>query len=327
MCAAAILGLDLLAWLVAHHGATLMPLWGLLSPLWALLLVPLAAVALAWWPVGRFARGLARAYAARRISELMVLFTAAWALNLGFDALSSGPWALLPLLWIALVLAWAGRQPAPDAAGVPTLLVLRVFRQDANVGALFDDVIERWRAVGHTVLIAGTDVVGQTLDAADLFDYLDRRLAARFVRRAADVPQRLAAFDWQPDAERRWRVNECYCHDSSWQAALAALVQRADLVLMDLRGFQAHNAGCRFELGVLAGAANLRRVVVLTDPSTDRVVAASDAAAAPAGRFAWIELPAERQLARREVARRVRAALAQTGDHDMRAAAHTALVS
>lgn len=88
----------------------------------------------------------------------------------------------------------------------------------------------------------------------------------RFARRTADVPQRLAAFDWQPDAKRRWRVNECYGHDSSWQAALA-------------------------------------------------------------GRFAWIELPADRQLERREVARRVLAAMAQTGDHGVRAAAHTALVS
>ena len=309
LCAAAIVGLDLLAWLVADHAAALMPLWAWLSPLWALLLFPLAVVALAWWPVGRFARWLARAYAARRISELMLLFTAAWALNLTFDALSSGPWALLPLLWIPLALVvWARRQSNVDAARVPTLLVLRVFHQDANVGALFDDVIERWRAVGQTVLIAGTDVVGQTLDAADLFDYLDGRLAARFVRCADDVPQRLAAFDWLPDAERRWRVNECYCHDSSWQAALAALVQHADLVLMDLRGFQAHNAGCRFELGVLAAAPQLRRVVVLTDPSTELAVAKADATAGAPDRFVWIELPAG--ATRRVAARRVIAALA-----------------
>ena len=309
LCAAAIVGLDLLAWLVKHHAESLMPLWGLLSPQWAMLLFPLAVVALAWWPVGRFARGLARAYAARRISDLMVLFSAAWVLNLSFDAMASGPWALLPLLWIALALAWAARQGrSADAAPVPTLLVLRVFHQDANVGALFDDVIERWRVVGHTVLIAGTDVVGQTLDAADLFDYLDGRLAARFVRRAEDVPQRLAAFDWLPDAERRWRVNECYCHDGAWQAALDALVQRADVVLMDLRGFQAHNAGCRFELGVLAAAPQVQRAVVLTDPSTALDVAKADAAKAPHGRFVWIDLPAGAK--RREAARRVIAALA-----------------
>jgi hypothetical protein len=306
LCAAAIAGLDVLSWLVANHLAALMPLLAWLPPMAALLLFALAFVALAWWPVGRFARALARAYAARHISELMLLFSAAWALNLGFEAISSGPWALLPLLWIPLALAVARRQSRIDEA--PTLLVLRVFHQDANVGALFDDVIERWRAVGQTVLIAGTDVVGQTLDAADLFDYLDGRLAERFVRCAEDVPQRLTAFEWQPDAERRWRVNECYCHDSSWQAALTALVQRADAVLMDLRGFAAHNAGCRFELGVLAGAPQLQRVVVLTDPSTELAVAKADAAAAAPGRFVWIALPAAAK--RRVAAHRVRAALA-----------------
>jgi hypothetical protein len=201
--------------------------------------------------------------------------------------------------------------------------VLRVFHQDAHVGALFDDVIERWRAVGQTVLIAGTDVVGQTLDAADLFDHLDGRLVERFVRRAEDVPQRLAAFDWQPDAERRWRVNECYCHDSSWQAALDALVLRADVVLMDLRGFQAHNAGCRFELGVIAAAAQVRRIVVLTDPSTELALAKADAAAGAPGRFVWVELPAG--ASRRVAARRVIAALA--GVQVSAAAVHTITAS
>jgi hypothetical protein len=197
-------------------------------------------------------------------------------------------------------------------AAPPVLLVLRVFKQDANVSALFEDVVERWRAVGNTVLIAGTDLVDQTLDAADLFDFIDGRLAARFVRSAREVPQRLAAFDWAPDAEGRYRVNECYCQDSTWQAALAALVQRADLVLMDLRGFQAHNAGCRLELGVVARAARVQRVVVLTDPSTDLVTARSDAAAAPDGRFVWVELGAK--TTRRSAARRVIAALAGTFD-------------
>jgi hypothetical protein len=197
-------------------------------------------------------------------------------------------------------------------AAPPVLLVLRVFKQDANVSALFEDVVERWRAVGNTVLIAGTDLVDQTLDAADLFDFIDGRLATRFVRSAHEVPQRLAAFDWAPDAEGRYRVNECYCHDSTWQAALAALVQRADLVLMDLRGFQAHNTGCRFELGAVARAPRLRRVVVLTDPSTDRATAQADAAAAPDGRFVWVELSA--QAARRSAARRVIAALAGASD-------------
>ena len=58
---------------------------------------------------------------------------------------------------------------------------------------------------------------------------------------------------------------------------------------MDLRGFQAHNAGCRFELATLAQAKLLTRVVVLVDAQTDRACAEAEAACAPAGRFVWID--------------------------------------
>ncbi|HET9977391.1 MAG TPA: hypothetical protein VFQ20_08155 [Burkholderiaceae bacterium] len=329
LCFAAILGLDLLAWIVRDHLAAFAPVLQWLSPTWAVLLFALAFVALAWWPVARFARWLAHAYAKRWVSDAAVLFTAAWALNLGFDALATGPWALVPLLWIPLALGLARRWPRDrDGTRTPTLLVLRVFRHDANINALFEEVVERWRAVGQTVLIAGTDLVGQTTDAADLFDFLDGRLAKRFVHDAADVPARLAGFEWQPDAEGRWRVNECYCHDDAWQVALAALVQRADLVLMDLRGFQAYNAGCRFELGVLARAAHLARAVVIGDEGTDFAVARADAADAPEGRFVWIDLgaPGEQRVARARLSQRVRAALAGAGSPQP-AAGTAALVS
>jgi hypothetical protein len=169
------------------------------------------------------------------------------------------------------------------------LLVLRVFQRDAQVQALFDAVIERWRVTGNTVLIAGTDLVERTLDAGDIFSFLDGRLAERFVRRPADVAARIAAFDLAPDMEGRYRVNEVYCHDSTWQAALDALVAISDVVLMDLRSFKAHNRGCRHELGVLARAPRLRRVVVLTDGDTALAQAQEDAAAAPAGRFVWMD--------------------------------------
>lgn len=305
---AAILALSALAMLVEQRSPLLEPLLQHLSPGWAILLFMLGGAALAWWPVWRFARWLAHLYAGKGISDLMVVFTAAWALNIGFDALG-GPWVLVSLLWIPLALWWLARRQRQADARPPTLLVLRVFKQEAKVGALFDDVVERWRASGNTVLIAGTDLVEQTLDATDLFDYLDGRLAARFIRSTGEVSARLAGFDWRPDPDGRWRVNECYCHDSSWQVALVALVDRADLVLMDLRGFAAHNAGCRFELGVLARAAHLRTAVVLTDASTDMGTARAVSAIAPRGRFRWLTLPTDAAAARRATRRRVMAAL------------------
>ncbi len=132
-------------------------------------------------------------------------------------------------------------------------------------------------------------MVSRTLNPDDLFTFLSGRLRERFIANVAQVPARLAEFDLQPDPDGRYRVNECYCFDSSWQAALAALVQRADVVLMDLRGFHAKNAGCRHELGVLSLAAQVQRVVLLHDDRTDGATAASDITARPGGRFVWVE--------------------------------------
>ena len=116
-----------------------------------------------------------------------------------------------------------------------------------------------------------------------------------------DVAPRIAAFDMAPDADRRYRVNECYCHDTTWQNALRALVQRSDVVLMDLRGFQAHNAGCRFELGALAEEKRALRVVALVDGQTDRSAAAASIGHAPPDRFVWLDTVYVDAPKRREV--------------------------
>ena len=99
-----------------------------------------------------------------------------------------------------------------------------------------------------------------------------------------------------PDAEGRHRINEVYCHDSTWQQALDALVAISDVVLMDLRSFKAHNRGCRHELGVLARAPRLARVVVLVDADTALPEARADAAGAPPGRFVWLDAARQPEL-------------------------------
>lgn len=247
------------------------------------------------WPLWRLGLWLAQAYRAKRFSDLGYLLAAYWFVILlasALPAVEGAGWLgftqLLPWLWLPLLGALLPRWLAPEGAP-PTLLVLRVFQQDAAVETLFDRVIERWRLTGNTVLIAGTDLATRTLDPDDLFTFLGGRLGERFIATPAQVPQRLADFDLRPDPDGRYRVNECYCFDGTWQAALVALVQRADVVLMDLRGFQAKNAGCRHELGVLSQAPNVQRVVLLHDDRTDRATAGSDIAAAPAGRFVWVE--------------------------------------
>jgi hypothetical protein len=300
-------GLDLIALMIPDPPHWFLALTGWLGAYPVMALFTLLPWLLAWWPLKLLARALARAYARKWLSELMVLFTAVWCISQAAKALIAasdmGPAAavlLLPLAWVPLVMTFS-RVLHREAGRPPTLLVLRVFQHDARIQALFDHVIERWRLTGNTVLIAGTDLVDRTLDAEDIFSFIDGRLAERFIRSPADVAARLAAFDLAPDADGRHRINECYCHDSTWQLALDALVQRSDVVLMDLRSFSARNQGCRHELGVLSRAARVQRVVVLADGDTDRAEARAAMQGAPQGRFVWLDTSTIDRGKRREV--------------------------
>ena len=293
-----IAGLDLLQWLAARRTDWLASLWFATGAPVVFAIFALVPWLVAWWPVRAFGRWLARVYTRGTVSELSLQFAAVWSVQLIWDALAAASQhglaalvMLAPLAWIPLGFA-ALRGWRAAASHPPTLLVLRVFQHDAAVSALFDRVVERWRLTGNTVLIAGTDLVDQTLDAGDALTFLDGRLGARFVSSPADVDARIAEFDFAPDLEGRFRINECYCRDSTWRHAFAALAGRSDVVLMDLRGFQARNEGCRHELATLARAEQVGRVVVLTDAATDRASADAAAAGAPAERFAWIEVAA-----------------------------------
>lgn len=291
------LGLDVLAAMVEAESPFIVWLAGWLGATSAITLFAVLPWLIAWWPARALGRWLAQSYRERRISELFYLFTAVWTIALigpALGAIGDLGWGAMvcftPLLWIPLGAALMQGFAGPAGAGQPpTLLVLRVFQQDANVQAIFDRVIERWRLSGNTVLIAGTDLADRTIDADDIFTFIDGRLGERFINRAAEIEPRLGQFELKPDVDGRYRINECYCHDNTWQQALDRLVGISDLVLMDLRNFKAKNAGCVHELGVLARAGNLARVVILSNPQTERGAALAATAGAPAGRFVWLE--------------------------------------
>ncbi len=289
------------------------PLLGWLPWYGVLALFVLLPWILAWWPARVLGRALGRAYSRKQFSDLLAMFTAVWAFALTDRALTVATQATagaaagafyLPLLWIPAVM-WLAARWRPRRDRPPALLVLRVFQQDAQARALFDHVVERWRLTGNTVMIAGTDLADRTIDADDIFQFLDGRLAQRFIANPADVRRRIDAFDMAADIDGRYRVNECYCHDTTWQDALQALVRASDVALMDLRGFHAHNAGCRYELLTLAHTSRKLRVVVLTDDRTDRDVAEDAVASGRHERFAWIDASRFDARKRREVLARL----------------------
>lgn len=289
------LGLRIVAAGVAAESTWLVALANGLGAEGTLLLFVLAPWLPMAWLVQALGRRLARAYRGKGFSDLAYLFGVYWLVILFASAIAAldraGLAALVQIAaWLCLPLAWVGARGwlAPPA-NPPTLLVLRVFQHDAQVERLFDLVVERWRLSGNTLLIAGTDLISRTLDPDELFAFLDRRLPERFVASEAELPQRLAALDLAPDPDGRYRVNELFCFDATWQAALGGLVGKADVVLMDLRGFQPGNLGCRYELGLLARAAQSLRVVLLYDRDTALDAARAAVADAPAGRFVWLD--------------------------------------
>jgi hypothetical protein len=273
-----LLGMRLTVWLTgSRSGAE----WVLAGPGldtgFVLLALPVGL--LAWWRL----KSLARAYEAKRFSEAQLLLRTWWLLVVAVEAIdvvNAHPeavpavlaTAMVSLLAFAPLLARALRRAVAFPGRPPprTLLVLRVFGDSARSEALFDRIVARWRWFGPVTLIAAPDVIARTVDPGDLLRFVSGNVAASFVGDGAELQRRLDTLDLQRDPDGRFRINEFCCNDGTWQATVVQLIERADAVVMDLRGFDARRAGCEFELGELARRGRPQQAVLLVDASTDR---------------------------------------------------------
>ncbi|MEO6897309.1 MAG: hypothetical protein ABI218_11760 [Caldimonas sp.] len=239
--------------------------------------------ALAWWRL----KALARGYEAKRFSDAQLLAHSWWLLFVATRAVELvSVWpGTRPLLEIAAVsvLAYAlvpftlsrllRRAYSGTARPAPrTLLLLRVFGDTARTESLFDRIASRWQLFGPVTMIAAPDVVARVVDPGDMLRFFTGNLRASFVQSHDDLARRFATLDVAPDGDGRYRVSEFCCRDDTWQATIVALIVRADAVVMDLRGFTAARHGCEFELRELAARLDPRRVVLVVDASTDRVL-------------------------------------------------------
>jgi hypothetical protein len=156
------------------------------------------------------------------------------------------------------------------------LLLLRVFGDTARTERVFDRIGARWRWFGPVTMIAAPDVVARTVDAGDFLNFASGHLGDRFVKSEADLARRIEGLDLEPDRDGRYRVNELCCQADTWRAAVVELMDRADVVLMDLSRFTVRRAGCTFELQQLAARLDNRRLVLLTDDTTDQALIAAN---------------------------------------------------
>lgn len=101
-------------------------------------------------------------------------------------------------------------------------------------------------------MIAAPDVVARTIDPGDDLRWLTGPMDKLFVTSGAALEAKLAALDRTPDPDGRYRVNAFCCGATTWQATVVALMDRADAVVMDLRGVTRDRHGCALELQQLA---------------------------------------------------------------------------
>lgn len=73
----------------------------------------------------------------------------------------------------------------------------------------------------------------------------------------------LMASPQKPD--RTFKDLHMYCFDNTWRIAVAEFVTKADVVLMDLRGFSADRKGCEYEVDFLFDSISLDQIVFVAD--------------------------------------------------------------
>jgi hypothetical protein len=232
------------------------------------------------WPAWRCVRWLRDRYAAKRSCELLLTADAIWLLQALILASSlfreQGPIAALAaaLPWIAWRLTLhAALHPVLKAARERPpmrLLLLRVYGFGRRSRRLLDLLGTRWRLMGSIDLIAAPDLASRTVEPSTFLEFVRGRLARLFIRSPDDLQQRIAAIDHRPDPDARFRINQLFCSDDMWKAAVTHLMGAASLVAMDLRGFGPHRRGCVYELETLLDTVPLDRLVFLIDWSTDR---------------------------------------------------------
>lgn len=235
--------------------------------------------AIAFFPLRRLAKGVSSLYQRKLFSEPLYLLSGIWIIILLFQTIvlshGLGTFAytlllaeiLIPLFFF-LIRPFLKPRHIP-----PTLLLLRVFREDDGVGRLFDDVLERWRYSGNTVMIAGKDLAIRTLEPDQLFGFLSGHLQDQFIANNAQLEQEINKLDLNVDPDGRYRINEFFCFDSTWKMVLNALISKTNVVLMDLRAYHSKREGCSYELDILANTPHLQKIVILYNTQTDTKMA------------------------------------------------------
>jgi hypothetical protein len=225
---------------------------------------------------------IARRYHRKQLSDQTFLFDALWlSVSLCVSLYLMGTTGqfryllgLLPFALYKITIGYGLKRLAAHAEPLPKarLLFLRAFGAPSRSERLFDLLAAHWRYAGSIQLISATDVARGRFEPDEFLDFLSGRLANAYIRTGTDLDRRLTGLDLRPDPDGRYRVNEFFCRDDTWQQTVTRLMAQSDLVVMDLRAFTSKNTGCIFELGTLINVVPLHRIVLLIDQTTDELL-------------------------------------------------------
>jgi hypothetical protein len=242
-----------------------------------------AAVGASWYALQRTVRG----YESKRCSEMQVALNGYWSLIglAGFAMVMSMSlyddsgnaatiWAGLAVFacWVVfrLVLkAWLRVVARRAAPSLRPLLFLRVFKGSSSSEAFLDRFLAYWRFAAPVWMIGGPDLAGAQMEPTEFFAFLRRRLDQLFVRSPAEIDERVRQLDGARDPDARLRINELFCSSATWQATVLALLERAGVVVLDLREYTAARAGTRYEIFQIMNVVPIEKVVVLVGGGDD----------------------------------------------------------
>jgi hypothetical protein len=227
------------------------------------------------WPL---LRAIGRRYEQKKLSDQSIMLDSLWLLfgvvqsiGLAFEGplwILTGPVAFVAYKLVSRIgLAWSTTSSIHPPA--KTLLLLRVFALGKRSEQLFDKLRKHWQYTGSISMIAGPDLVTTTIEPHEFLEFLSGHLGRQFVADWQDLERRVENLDQAQDPDGRYRINEFFCHNDTWQMTMERLAATSSAVLMDLRSFSPENQGCIFELGRLVDSVDLRRVVYVVDKTTD----------------------------------------------------------
>jgi hypothetical protein len=146
------------------------------------------------------------------------------------------------------------------------LLMLRVFGSPS-----FDELIsliKPWLLVGPIGHLEGYDSIIRSPEAREKL--AEGRLDDVLIKTPEELAARMAAESAAVGDDFRYRRTAFQCTDAVWKIAIGQMLDRSDVVVMDLSNLGPANLGCAYELGLLLNRVKLPRVLLLVSETTDR---------------------------------------------------------